>query len=141
MCRVVKTISEKQKQFEDALLKGLNIYLDAKEYLQNMEGEKYRLGSPAGKELILACRMEFEKVELLFESATNYYPCLQAHVKLILKKEGEANFQENEYYFHVSGDKSAVGGDADYQIFNDNNGLEVVIKHVDYFYKEGNRLF
>ena len=141
MCMPIKPISEKQKQFERALQEALEQYLQRKTYLTNREGVRFYVGKPACGVVCLASRMEFDKVELVVESNTNYHPCLQAHVTLSIKKEGDSKYDEVQYFFHISGDKSAIGGDADYEVRCKNDELTIVIKHVDYFFKDGNRLF
>lgn len=141
MCEPVIPISDKQKRIEEALLNGLRIYLNKRKYLTNAKGEKLMLVYPFCKELKLASRTDLGKLEFLMESNTNYHPCLQAHVKLIHRNEKEPNYKETQYFFHISGDKSAVGGDADYMVSDTNEGTTISITYVDYFFRDGNRLF
>ena len=138
----VKPINQRRKQLEEALQAALEQYFNNKKnYLTNGKGDKFFIGAPACRDLCLSERNDFDKINALMGCNTNYHPCLVGTVTLCLSKENEAIYQHAQYFFHISGDKSAIGGDADYEIYNTNNEVTVTIKYVDYFILNEDRLF
>lgn len=131
------------EMFEDALQKGFEAYLQCKGSLSNQKGEVFNVCKPCCRNLYLSLRDDYQKqlIERLIESPTNYHPCLMGYVNLTLKKENE-NATNKLYFYHICGDKSAVGGDADYEVIQTNDGIEINVKYVDYFLlQDGNRLW
>lgn len=102
------------------------------------------MGPKASHDLYLSLRDEHknELIKNLIDSNSNYHPCLLGYVKLTLKKEGESSYKTELYFFHICGDKSAIGGDEDYRVKITNNDLTMEVTNVDYFYRQdGSRLW
>ena len=71
MCRIVKTISEKQKLFEEALGKALEEYLQRRKFLTNVGNEKFYVGKPASRGVCLVSCSNENQIDALMQSNNN----------------------------------------------------------------------
>lgn len=131
-------MEEQIKRFERALESGLRRHLLDKQILKNGNGQEYRLAQSPCANLFLSSKDEHKNnlIECLLENTTNYYPCLTGYVELkFVEEEHNGN-----YFFHISGEKFS-SDDADYSIKINEGNIKIEIKSIDYFFKQGNRLW
>lgn len=126
---------QKKKQFEQQLQIAMNQFLYDKKCLTNGNGATFCLGNPACSNLYISLRGEYEKniLSTYLETPTNTQPCLSGYVNLLLKKDGESEWTKNRYFFHICVQK--------YDLFTDNGTIQIIIKDVDYFSRQGYRYF
>lgn len=141
MCRIVKTISEKQKLFEEALGKALEEYLQRRKFLTNVGNEKFYVGKPASRGVCLVSCSNENQIDALMQSNNNVHPNLHVQSFLRLKKEADVHYSETQYYIFIQGDRSSIGGDSDYELRKANEGYKLTIKRIDHCVKNEDRLY
>ena len=141
MCRVVKTISEKQKLFEAALGKALEEHLQERTFLTNIRGEKFFVGEPASRGVCLTPYNNENLPDALLDSNANFHPNLHVRAFLRLKKEEETNYCEAVYYILIHGDRNSIGGNSDYELKQTNEGYKMIINRIDHCVKDEDRLY
>lgn len=132
---------QEKKQLEEMLEDALSEHLSRRGELTDSEDVRFKVCDSPCKDLCLSNQMA-KNLELLMECNANRHENLTGHVTLRLIKDGEDKLQEERYVFNVLGDRTKIGGDADYDIQQTNDGLKASITEVNYFQKEnGYRLY
>lgn len=126
---------QEKKQFEQQLQIAMNQFLRDQQSLKNGNGAIFCLGNPACSNLYISLRGEYEKniLSTYLETPTNIQPCLSGYVNLSLKKDGESEWTNNRYFFHICAQK--------YELSMDNETIQITIKDVDYFSKQEDTYF
>lgn len=148
MNQPIRIVTKNQKDFETALQDALERRLQSKGFLKNQFEEKYHVGNPCCKNLyITADDAKKDLIECLIACDTNHLPCLIGHVTLCLRKEGEENFKDDEYYFHIPGELHVSGSGAYAVKVKDalsvgEKEIEIhFIRGIEYFIRQGLRLY
>ena len=128
-------MNEYIKHIEKLLQDAMQRHLKEVGTLRNLDDESYVLGRPACSDLCLSIRdeRELDLLRCVVDCNSNYHPCILGYVTLTCRKPDETAFTTESYVFHINGDKSAIGGDADYDIIETNEGRKINIHNVDYF--------
>ena len=126
---------QEKKQFEQQLQIAMNQFLYDKKSLTNGNGATFCLDNPACSNLYISLRGEYEKniLSTYLETPTNTQPCLSGYVNLLLKKDGESEWTNNQYFFHICAQK--------YELSTDNGTIQIKIKDVDYFFRQEDKYF
>lgn len=133
-------VNEKRR-LERMLQDALSEHLTQRGELTDSDDVKFRVCDSPCKDLYISDQME-KNLKLVMECNANRHENLSGHVTLRLIKEGEEKIREERFVFNVLGDKISLGGDADYDIQQTNEGPKVSITKVNYFQKEnGCRLY
>ena len=132
---------EEKEKLEKMLQDALSEHLSRRGELTDSDDVRFRVCDSPCKDLCLSNQMA-KNLELLMECNANRHENLTGHVTLRLIKDGEDKLQEERFVFNLSGDKISLGGDADYNIMQTNEGPKASITKVNYFQKEnGYRLY
>lgn len=147
MNQPIKIVTKNQKDFEKALQDALERRLQNKGFLENQLGEKYYVGKPCCKNLyIIVDDAVTNLIDCIIDCHTNHLPCLIGYVTLCLRKEGEDNFNEEEYFFHIPGEPHVSGSGAYTVEVKDSltvgmKEIEIhMIRGIEHFIRKGLRL-